>query len=195
MIKNKDRSGWFGASDTAIVMGNWDTESFFRWWMIKLGLDKSGYSSWIMECGNIMEVPIIRAIEKFEKSRIRLGKRPRYSLKYRVRVNYDGITSKEIIEIKTSGKVMEKVPKNYWQQCQVLMWKTRRKMAKLYAYKMEEEDYLNPYIPTIDTKRLSKFEIPYDAAFIESQYLPRVRYLAKCLRGRKFPVLKEVKYD
>ena len=37
MIHNQDRSGWFGASDTARIMGNWNTQTFARWWGEKLG--------------------------------------------------------------------------------------------------------------------------------------------------------------
>ena len=37
MIHNHDRSGWFGASDTSTIMGNWATETFRKWWLEKLG--------------------------------------------------------------------------------------------------------------------------------------------------------------
>jgi hypothetical protein len=38
MIKNQDRSKWFGASDTSMIMGNWQTKTFNDWWMVKLGI-------------------------------------------------------------------------------------------------------------------------------------------------------------
>ena len=62
MIKNNDRSKWIGASDTSMVMGNWETETFKNWWLVKLGIHVNNYKSWAMDCGNIMEIPIIRFI-------------------------------------------------------------------------------------------------------------------------------------
>lgn len=43
MIRNHDRSGWFGASDTATIMGNWNTDTFRRWWLVKLGVRKDRF--------------------------------------------------------------------------------------------------------------------------------------------------------
>ena len=38
MIKNQDRSGWFGASDTSMVITkNRDTKTFKQWWSVKMG--------------------------------------------------------------------------------------------------------------------------------------------------------------
>ena len=39
MIADQDRSGWFGASDTSYVMGNWHTKTFKDWWLKKMGLN------------------------------------------------------------------------------------------------------------------------------------------------------------
>ena len=191
MITNQDRSKWFGASDTATIMGNWETETFKQWWLVKLGLYRNTYKTWAMDCGNIMEIPIIRAIEEQEKRKIWLGKIPLYNPILRLRCNYDGLTKEEVIEIKTMGKSFAKVPKHYWQQCQVLMYKARKKKTGLYAYLMTESDYLNPYFPDIDYKRLKRHEILYDEQFITKEYLPRLKYLAKCLKQRRFPVVSE----
>ena len=38
MIKNQDRSGWFGASDTCHMMGSFQTRTFARFWLEKQGL-------------------------------------------------------------------------------------------------------------------------------------------------------------
>lgn len=63
MIKNKNRSGWFGASDTSMIVGNWETETFKNWWSIKLGLTKNNINTWAMECGNLLEIPIIKKLK------------------------------------------------------------------------------------------------------------------------------------
>jgi len=44
MITNKDRSGWFGASDTSTIVGNYKTKTFKKWWLVKLGLSENDYS-------------------------------------------------------------------------------------------------------------------------------------------------------
>ena len=187
MIKNKNRSHWFGASDTSMIMGNWETESFKNWWLVKLGVTQNTLSSWVMDCGNIMEIPIIRFIEKLEKQKIHIGRRPYYKLGLRLRCNYDGLRKNEVVEIKTSGTGFKKVPKNYWQQCQVLMYRKKKKYTSLYLYYMTDADYLNPYFPDIDKTRLVRHEIMFDKGFIDNEYLPRLRYLARCLKAKIMP--------
>lgn len=191
MITNQNRSFWIGASDTSMVMGNWSTESFKNWWLIKLGIDVKRFKSWIMDCGNIIEIPIIRAIERLEAKKIKIGRFPYYNIFLRLRVNYDGFRKDEVIEIKTTGKAFKSIPKSYRQQCQVLMYRKRKKLCALYEYQMQDVDYLNPYFPDIDLSRLKRHEIEYDREFIENEYLPRLRYLASCLRLKKFPKVEE----
>ena len=55
MIHDQDRSGWFGASDTGIIMRRWDTDTFYKWWLEKLGLEKSTYTNKYMAAGNAYE--------------------------------------------------------------------------------------------------------------------------------------------
>lgn len=186
MIKNHDRSGWFGASDTSIIMGNWNTKTFQKWWLVKMGIIQDHFTNVYMDTGNLMEIPIIHAIESIENRKIKLGNHPIYIPRYRIRANYDGL-SDTLIEIKTTKNMFDKIPKNYRQQCQVLMFSTRRKVADLYAYKLTEHDYKSPYYPIIDASRLKKFEINYDEGFIKNEYIPRVVILAKALRRREFP--------
>ena len=199
MIKNKNRNGWFGASDTAMIVGNWETETFKNWWSVKLGLTKNNINTWAMECGNLLEIPIIKKIEKIENRKIKLGKRPFYNFHLRLRVNYDGFTKNEVVEIKTTSKLWKAVPKNYWQQCQVLMYRKKKLTTLLYAYLMEESDYLNPYFPEIDSDRIHIFPVFYDREFIEQNYLPKLKYLAKCLKKKNYPTyndfLKEQKNE
>ena len=59
MIKSKDRSGWIGASDTYMVMSNWDTMSFAKWWLEKVGVIKSDYTSIAMQTGSAYEHAIL----------------------------------------------------------------------------------------------------------------------------------------
>lgn len=191
MIKNQDRSKWFGASDTATIMGNWDTDTFLKWWFVKLGYQNDFHGTWKMKCGNIVEIPIIRAIEKEYGIKIKIGKRPYYNIPLRLRVNYDGLMKDRCVEIKTCGKMFDKVPKHYWQQCQVEMFKKHKKLCDLYAYEMTEDDYCFPYFIEIDFKRIKRFEIPFDECFIKEEYKPRLRYLASCLRHRKIPNWRE----
>lgn len=189
MITNQDRSKWIGASDTAMVMGNWKTRSFEEWFFEKLDfgrLDKR-YNSWAMQCGNILEHQIIKAIELFEEKRIKIGRRPYYNVRLRLRCNYDGLRRREVVEIKTTNKEWKSIPKAYWQQVQVLMYKKGKKLAKIYAYRMTEDDYANPYFAEIDISRIKTFTVEYDKEWIKTQYLPRLKYLARCLRKRIFP--------
>ena len=191
MITNQNRSYWIGASDTQFVMGNWNTETFKNWWLVKLGIHTNDFKSWVMDCGNIMEIPIIRFIENQENKKIKIGRFPKYNLFLRLRCNYDGLRKEEVIEIKTTGKGFKSIPKNYWQQCQVLMYRAKKKVCALYEYLMQEVDYLNPYFPEIDKTRLKRHVIEYDSQFINEEYLPRLRYLATCLRAKKFPTVEE----
>lgn len=67
MISNHDRSGWIGASDTAMVMGNWDTETFRRWWATKS--ESVGIVSRRLQCGLGQRM----SIKSWTQSALRLG--------------------------------------------------------------------------------------------------------------------------
>lgn len=174
-------------------MGSWDTQTFRNWWAVKLGVYDNNFTNRAMETGTLLEIPIIRKINETIRPRIRIGKRPAYRRRFRVRVNYDGLRPKEIVEIKTASKPFTKVPRNYWMQCQVLMWVRRANKATLYVYQPNDIDYLSPYFPDIDPERMACFRINYDAGFIKNEYLPRVRVLARALRRRDFPKLGDVR--
>ena len=186
MIKNQDRSKWFGASDTAIMLGRIETATFSQFWGVKLGLIVGGYNNKAMQLGNLLEHAIIDKIAEITGQAIRKGKFPSYR-RHRLRVNYDGLTRDAVIEVKTSEKGFDKVPKNYWMQCQVLMYAKHRKQCELWLYRVTNDDYRNPYFAEIATERLAKFEIPYDAEWIANTYLPRLRYLSRCLRRWEYP--------
>jgi len=61
-----------------------------------------------------------------------------------------------------------------------------RKGCEIVAYRMTDAEYSNYFLP-IDPERISLHPIEYDAAWIEGELLPRLKYLAHCLRRRKTP--------
>lgn len=191
MIRNHDRSGWFGASDTATIMGSWDTETFRRWWSVKLGIRKDHFANAAMQAGTAYEHRILSAIGVSKMDgQIRIRR-------LRLRVNYDGEDRRIITEVKTYSKAAFKVSRAYWQQCQVEMYASghglfrKRKKCRIAAYRMTEAEYRNFFLP-IDVSRITMYEIPYDAAWIKGQYLPRLRYLARCLKTGHYPKMEEV---
>ena len=95
MIHDHDRSGWFGASDTAAIMGRWDTKTFRSFWLQKLGVNRDHFSTLEMDTGSAYEHRILEhiGIRKMDRQiRIR---------RLRLRVNLDGEDAQEISEVKT----------------------------------------------------------------------------------------------
>lgn len=191
MIRNHDRSGWFGASDTATIMGNWNTDTFRRWWLVKLGVRKDRFITPAMQCGTAYEHKILDAL------RVKTRDRQVRIRSLRLRVNYDGESRQLITEVKTHSKPVFKVTKAYWQQCQVEMFASgsglfrKRKFCRIVAYRVTEDELLNFFLP-IDENRLTQHKVDYDAEWVEGCYLPRLRYLAKCLRTGHWPQEEEL---
>jgi len=183
MITNQDRSGWFGASDTNIIMGNWETKTFALWWMEKRGTIQNAFTNKFMEFGNIVEHAIIDAIDPT----IKKGIRPIYVREYRIRVNYDGMKPDHVVEIKTSLEGFKRLPKSYWQQAQVLMFAAQKRRCRVYVYRTIPEEYDRPYFLEVDKSRITHFDVTYDPKFIR-RYLERVVYLKQCLKDGTFPV-------
>ena len=185
MIQSQDRSGWFGASDTATIMGNWKTKTFQKWWLTKLGLDSNHYTNRAMNAGTYYEHAILDYVGAPRKDHQILI--PEYSL----RINLDGDGPKRIYEIKTHRADKPfKVTKAYWQQVQVQCYGKLREegvvpSATIHAYGLLEEDYKNFFLE-IDPKRIGYHPIPYDPSFI-AEYLKRVEYLRSCLLKGVFP--------
>ncbi len=191
MISNMDRSGWFGASDSAkVVAKNRKAKSWLAWWEVKMGLHDSEFTgSKYTEAGNKYEHHILTAIsDKIEMDgQIKIEK-------LLLRVNYDGWHNGTIYEVKThrSDKTFE-VSKAYYQQAQV----------EMYAYKETYDDFKKLYIVSyplypdeyytdaediqVDIQRMKFTEVKYDKTFIKSEYLPNLKELARCLRKEKFP--------
>ena len=183
MIKDQSRSGWFGASDTHYIMGNWNTETFRKWWLVKVGAMPSTFSgNKYTRAGTAYEHRIL------EHLKIPTWDRQIRIKKYRLRVNLDGEDRKCIYEVKCLGEV--KISKAYWQQAQVEMFATKKKLA-IVIHKMSEEHYTNYFLP-IEDGRISIHYIAYDKRWIEEEYLPRLRYLCRCLKEGKTPNVNEL---
>jgi len=181
MIKNRDRSKWFGASDTSIIMGNWETKTFSLWWLEKCGIIKRDFTNIAMRTGSIYEhriLDVIGVICRDTQYKIR---------KYRLRVNLDGNTKNTIYEVKThQNEKAFKLSKPYWQQAQVQMFATGKRRLKVVVYGLLEADYIN-FFSEIDTDRIEFVPVEYDENFIKNEYLPRLKTLAKCLKKGMFP--------
>lgn len=121
MIADKDRSGWFGASDVSYMVGNTATKSFARWWLEKLGVSKNDYTNAAMRAGTHFEHRILDSLEiSIEKDRQILIP------ELRLRVNLDGCTEDTIYEVKTYNRKKGFVlSKKYRQQVCVQMYATR----------------------------------------------------------------------
>ena len=102
-----------------------------------------------------------------------------------LRVNLDGRTDQEVVEVKTSKKPYTKVKTDHWQQSQVEMFASCLTKARLVAYEMEEADY--EYIRDIDLDRLKTFTIEYDEDWVLNEYMPRFNYLTFCFNDEITP--------
>lgn len=187
MIANQDRSGFIGASDTKFVIGNWNTKTFEKWWLKKIGIDTSNFSNKYTLAGTHFEHKIIDSLNK------KNIKKDKQIIKGRLRVNLDANTSICIYEIKTyrysTGFEIEK-HQDYIDQVQVQMYASGIHKAKIVAYGLEEKDYDN-YFNEIKKDRISIFDIPYNEKWIEEVYLPRFKILEECLKKGIFPKKEE----
>lgn len=181
MIQNQDRSYYIGASDSSMVVGNWKTKTFEKWWLEKLGLYKNNIKTDSMQAGTNYEHKILKAleIEKLEMDK--------QIINGRLRVNLDGNTDTCIYEVKTHNTNKEfKVSKAYWRQTQVEMYAAKTYKLFIVSYGLQERDYIN-YFNAIDKDRIKMTEIAYDESFIENEYLPKLKKLSECLEKGVFP--------
>lgn len=176
----------FGASDTSYVVGNWNTKTFEKFWLEKLGIYRNNLNTEAMKCGNNYEHMILDALDipDLEKDKqIIIG---------RLRVNLDGNTTDCIYEVKTYKADKEfKVSKQYWRQVQVQMYASGIREAYIVAYDLGEKEYKN-FFTKIDKDRIKKFKIEYDEKFIENEYLPKLKILEECLERGVFPCILQV---
>jgi hypothetical protein len=182
MIESKDRSGYIGASDTDKVVGNWNTATFEKWWLQKIGINRYSFNNKYVAAGGQYEHRILESLGipmELDKQVIIED--------ILLRVNLDGNTEDTIYECKTYRLCNGfKLPKKYVQQVQVQMYATGFRKAKIVVYGLEEGDYDN-YFHEIDQRRLQVFDIEYDEKWVNEVYLPRLRVLAECLEEGRFP--------
>ena len=183
MIKDHDRRYWIGASDTSMVMGNWTTPTWEKWYRKKLALNKDRFETEAMKVGSVFEHKILEFI-----------KAPTWDLQVTIpewglRVNYDGTGDNMIWEVKTHS-IPFKVTKAYWQQAQVEMIAWTRAFGilpklEIVAYLVTEEDYKN-FFTAIEEKRIERFPVEYDPKFAE-EYLERLKHLNGAIRKGVMP--------
>ena len=185
MIADHSRAGWFGASDTAYVMGNWKTKSFQKWWLQKLGIHDSRFTSTAMNAGTYFEHSVLDAVGVPRKD---------YQIlipELLLRVNLDGDGPGRIWECKTHKVERPYKPtKAHIGQVQVQMFakyseEGRIPKAEIVSYGLTDEDYRN-FFKEIDAARLRTHPVAYNPAFIDG-YLRRLKYLRDCLTKGVFP--------
>ncbi len=184
MISSQDRSNFIGASDTGMVVGNWNTKTFENWWLEKLGLRRNELKTEAMKTGTNYEHKILETlgIENLEMDK--------QIIEDRLRVNLDGNTDTCIYEVKTHNIDKEfKVSKQYWRQAQVEMYASKIHKLFIVAYALQEDDYKN-FFNKIDKERMQLIEVEYDEKFIQEEYLSKLEILSKCLKEGVFPYLQ-----
>ena len=180
MIADHDRSGWIGASDTDYVVGNWDTATWEKWMLTKLGIHESRIETIAMNAGTNKEHQILEHIGCDRTDRQILLP------EYRLRINLDGEIGRKVCECKTYGFDKGfKLPLKYKRQVWVQMFGAETDTASVYAYGLTDEDYRNYFLP-IDENRLMEFPIEYNREFIE-KYREPLTVLARCIEEGRLP--------
>ena len=62
MITDRDRSYYFGASDTDKIIGNWKTKTWEKWWMQKLGINNDHFDNEYTKAGSNWEHRILDSL-------------------------------------------------------------------------------------------------------------------------------------
>lgn len=182
MIASKDRSGYFGASDTDKIVGNHTTKTWRKWWLEKIGIEKSNFTNRAMQAGTYYEHRILNSLGVA----LELDKQVIIE-DLLLRVNLDGNTADTIYECKTYKLEKGfKVPLKYKMQVWVQMYATGMRKAYIVAYGLTEDDYKN-FFNEIDKDRLELIPIEYNEKWINTVFLPKLKYLAECLRKGVMP--------
>lgn len=188
MIKSNDRSYYIGASDIKFVLGKWNTKTFEKWWLTKIGIATNKFNNKYTLAGNNFEHKIVDSLN------IKGIVKDNQIIKRRIRVNLDANTKRCIYEVKTyyynNGFEIEE-HKDYINQVLVQMYYSGIHKAKIVAYGLTDDDY-NNYFNKIDKKRLSFFNIKYDEEQLKI-ILIRLNYLEKCLIDGVYPKEEELK--
>ena len=169
MIKDYDRSRYFGASEGKNIFDpNENTKSYRDWWAMKCGrADNPFHGNTYTRAGNLWEHSILRAFDPrvdFDRQIIHED--------LRLRVNYDGDIIEEdgatIVECKThrSDKVFE-VTENYWYQAQLQMfaWNRVKYEPKLVDCKGKPE-WKSP-LPPLKRHIIISYALYPDEYFVE----------------------------
>lgn len=186
MIRSSDRSGWFGASDTSHVVGDWGTDTFRRWWMEKLGISfMPKFQNKYTLAGTYYEHAILDTVQFCEKDmQVCIPE-------LRLRVNYDGMAGKSIKEVKTyKAENGFRVTKACWRQAQAEMFAAGSGDLEILAYPLTEGHYKNYFIP-VDKDKIRHFPVAYDEGFVCCEWLPRLAYLKRCLDTGAWPRKEE----
>lgn len=179
MITDKDRSGWFGASDVSFITGNYETATFKKWWLEKLGLRKSNLNTKALRAGTYFEHKILDAIGVKDRDRQILLP------EIKLRVNLDGEKDGVIYEVKTTKADNFKPSKYHREQVNVQMYATGFRKAYIVGYLLTDADYENYFSP-IDTERIGLHKIEYNEEFI-TKFLSDIEYLSNCLEKGEMP--------
>lgn len=183
MISSQDRSYYIGCSDTNMVIGNWKTKTFDKWWLEKLGFSKNEIKTDAMLAGTHYEHKILDVlqIDNLQKDKQIIIEN------LRLRANLDGNTDNCIYEVKTHNINKEfKISKQYWRQVQVEMFASNIRQLYIVAYSLQENDYIN-FFNKIDKERIKLLQVEYDESFINQEYLPKLKILAESLKKGVFP--------
>ena len=182
MIASKDRSGWFGASDVDKIVGNWNTKTWLDWWMTKVGIVRNNVETISMNAGTHKEHQILEFVSPFMETDKQI-----ILPDILLRVNLDGNVVKHIYECKThAAHKPYKPPKKHVQQVMVQMYAFGTREATILSYGLTEADYKNYFLP-IDKERLKYHSVAYDEKWITDVFIPRITYLAECLKRGIMP--------
>jgi len=186
MIESKDRSYYFGASDTDKIVGKWGSRTWCKWWLQKLDINHDSFTNKYTDAGTHFEHRILKYLDIPD---IELDKQIIIE-PLRLRVNLDGNTENCIYECKTykydTAKVW-KPPQKYINQVQIQMYASGIHNANIVAYGLVKKDYAN-YFSDIDDKRLSIHPVTYDEQWIKNVYFFKYGILLKHLIEGSFPI-------
>lgn len=150
--------------------------------MQKLGINRDHFDNQYTLAGTHYEHRILESLDipmEFDKQIILED--------LKLRVNLDGNTEDTIYECKTyKWEKGFNMPRKYIQQVQVQMFASGLRKANIVIYGLTEEDY-NNFFREIDPTRRDAVVITYDERWINEVYLPKLKYLAECLREGRFP--------